>query len=110
MGMIGKRQVVYDMERCISNVPGACFDCSHYTGKVGYECMVKLMSDALALLKEQEPRRGRWIDMGDFEQCSVCTGTHLKEFQSYYGKATWVKTQYCPWCGADMREGGETDG
>ena len=51
-----------------------------------------------------EPKRGEWIDMGDFEQCSVCKGTHLKEFQSYYGKTTWIKTPYCPNCGADMRE------
>ena len=54
-----------------------------------------------------KPQQGRWIDMGDFEQCSVCTGTHLKEFKSYYGKATWAKTPYCPFCGAKME--GETD-
>lgn len=47
--------------------------------------------------------RGEWIDMGDFEQCSVCKGTHLKEFQSYYGKVTWIKTPYCPSCGARMK-------
>ena len=46
--------------------------------------------------------QGKWIDMGDFEKCSVCKGTHLKEFQSYYGKVTWVKTPYCPNCGAKM--------
>ena len=50
-----------------------------------------------------EPKRGEWIDMGDFEQCSVCKGTHLKEFQSYYGKTTWIKTPYCPNCGAKMK-------
>lgn len=48
------------------------------------------------------PRHGKWIDMGDFEQCSACHGTYLKEFQSYYGKATWAKTPYCPFCGAKM--------
>ena len=47
--------------------------------------------------------RGEWIDMGDFEQCSVCKGTRLKEFQSYYGKVTWIKTLYCPSCGARMK-------
>jgi hypothetical protein len=47
--------------------------------------------------------QGEWIDMGDFEQCSVCKGTRLKEFQSYYGKTTWVKTPYCPNCGARMK-------
>ena len=52
--MIYKRQVMYDIERCVSNVPDACRDCSHYTGTVGFECMESLMSDALALLEEQE--------------------------------------------------------
>ena len=47
-------------------------------------------------------RWGRWIDMGDFEQCSVCHGTHLKVVQTYYGEATWVKTPYCHNCGAKM--------
>lgn len=47
-------------------------------------------------------KRGTWVDMGDFEQCSVCTGTHLKEFTSYYGKVTWVRSNYCPNCGARM--------
>ena len=37
---------------------------------------------------------GEWIDMGDFEQCSVCEGTHLKEFETRYGKALWVKSKY----------------
>ena len=54
--MIDKRQVMYDIERCISDVPDACRDCSHYTGTVGFECMENLMSDALTLLKEQEAR------------------------------------------------------
>lgn len=52
--------------------------------------------------------QGEWVDMGDFEQCSVCKGTRLKEFQSYYGKTTWVKTPYCPNCGARMK--GADDG
>lgn len=48
--------------------------------------------------------KGKWIDMGDFEQCSICKGTHLKEVQTYYGKATWIKTNFCSNCGADMTE------
>ena len=54
MGMMDKRQVMYDIEVCISHVPDACRDCSHYTGKVGFECMENLLTDALALLKEQQ--------------------------------------------------------
>ena len=51
----------------------------------------------------EERKKGKWIDMGDFEQCSVCLGTRLKEIQTFYGKAIWIKTDFCPNCGADMR-------
>ena len=57
---------------------------------------------------QPECKKGKWIDMGDFEQCSVCTGTHLKTVNTVYGKAIWIKSAYCPNCGADM--GGENDG
>ena len=55
------------------------------------------------LVTIEERKKGKWIDMGDFEQCSVCLGTRLKEVQTVYGKAIWLKTDYCPNCGADMR-------
>lgn len=51
-----------------------------------------------------ERKKGKWIDMGDFEQCSVCTGTHLKTVNTVYGKAIWIKSAYCPNCGARMLE------
>ena len=53
---------------------------------------------------EPERKTGKWIDMGDFEQCSVCLGTRLKEVQTFYGKATWLKTDFCPNCGARMED------
>ena len=54
---------------------------------------------------DAEPvRHGHWIDMVNFEQCSVCKATHLKGFNSLYGKVTWVRTAYCPNCGAKMDE------
>ena len=54
--MIDRRQVVYDIERCICHVPDACRDCSHYPDKNGgpIGCMEDLLSEALELLKEQE--------------------------------------------------------
>ena len=58
---------------------------------------------------EAEPvRHGKWIDMADFEQCSSCSGTRLKEMQTVYGKAIWIKTPYCPNCGARM-DGGQNE-
>ena len=55
--MIDREKVIYDIERCISHVPDACRDCSHYTGTVGFGCMENLMSDALALLKEPDKEK-----------------------------------------------------
>lgn len=75
---IGEKAIVLDMIGCVKNLPSAARS------------------------------QGEWIDMGDFEQCSACKGTRLKEFQSYYGKVTWIKTPYCPSCGARMK--GENNG
>lgn len=51
-------------------------------------------------------KRGKWIDMGDFISCSSCSATRLKEFESDYGKVMRLdaRANFCPNCGADMRE------
>lgn len=51
-------------------------------------------------------RHGWWIDMGDFISCSLCSATRMKEFLCDYGVARRldVRTNYCPNCGADMRQ------
>lgn len=56
--------------------------------------------DDLPTIKEH--KTGKWIDMGDFVQCSVCLGTRLKEVETVYGKAIWMKTTFCPSCGTRM--------
>ena len=49
-------------------------------------------------------KKGYWISAAEFEECSVCHVTHLKEFQTVHGKARRIKSDFCPNCGADMRE------
>jgi len=49
-----REKVIYDIERCICHVPDACRDCSHYGHGEVIGCMEELLTDALALLKEQE--------------------------------------------------------
>ena len=68
------------------------------------DVMVAYKSQINDLPTIEERKKGKWIDMGDFEQCSVCLGTRLKEVQTFYGKAIWIKTDFCPNCGADMRK------
>jgi tRNA(Ile2) C34 agmatinyltransferase TiaS len=67
------------------------------------------ISSAPTLSPDEVRGVGEWIDSADFEQCSVCNGTQLKEFQSKYGKTIRIRTPYCPSCGARMK-GAETDG
>lgn len=54
--MTDKKQVMFDIERCICHVPDACRDCSKYKGVDELRCMEELMADAYALLKEQEAK------------------------------------------------------
>lgn len=75
-------------------------------------CDTEFMFDETEILRRMNAnaidavpvKHGKWIDMADFEQCSVCTATHLKTIQTVYGKATWIKSDYCPSCGARMEE------
>jgi len=85
-------------------------DISEYSDKLwknayerGKEEEHRWWSKHCAKCTDADRPQGEWIDMGDFEKCSVCKATHLKEFQSYYGKVTWIKTPYCPQCGARMK-------
>lgn len=60
--------------------------------------------DELPTIDVVERKKGHWISAAEFEECSVCHVKHLKEFQTVYGKAQWIKSNFCPNCGADMRE------
>ena len=51
---------------------------------------------ALALLKEQEPKSGHWIDSAGADKCSVCGATYSDLYPDYQN------THYCPNCGAKM--------
>ena len=75
-------------------------DYYHHTTQTQHDAL----RDALSRVPSVQPERktGFWIDMGDFEQCSVCYSAHLKIVQTMYGKTTWIKTPYCPNCGARL--------
>ena len=73
-----------------------CADCPYFDPDCFVDvCKQQLCEDALALLKEQEHKKGSW-DYGT--QCSVCKGTIVPP----QNRKTHVN--FCPWCGADMRD------
>lgn len=58
---------------------------------------------------EQEPRKGHWCpqndDYFDWYECSECG--YGSEGEMQYSSEHDVRTNFCPNCGADMREGEE---
>ena len=97
--MIDKKQVIYDMERCICNVPQACMDCSHYT-EVG--CMESLMSEALDLLEEQETKQTP-KDIKSYY--SLAGGPHgaCPSCYTTIPRIIGRETRYCPFCGQAVK-------
>lgn len=65
------------------------------------EDIAQWSDDAINLLKEQESKKGSW-DYGT--QCSVCKGTIIPP------KDRDVRVNFCPWCGANMRDSYEQEG
>ena len=65
--MADREKVIYSIERCISRVPDSCQDCG-YDAEPYPKCEYMLFSDALELLKAQEPRieiTPGWISVKD---------------------------------------------
>ena len=72
--MVDKKQVVYDIERCICYAPGACRDCSKYKeGQPSVICMDELLTDALSMLKEY---KAEFVEINDSDggktHCHEC--------------------------------------
>ena len=81
--------------------------CNEMTGEIkGQYIEARAVHDLIKKEKTIDAvpaKHGHWIDMGDFEQCSACKWTHLKEFNSFYGRVTRIsRMAYCPNCGAKM--------
>lgn len=81
------------------------FDCGNTYGyKVADEIIGLLPS-----VTPQEPRKGQWCpqndDYFDWYECSECG--YGSEGEMQYSSEFDVRTNFCPNCGADMREGEE---
>ena len=62
---------------------------------------LRTIDETIMLLKEQERKKGSW-DYGT--QCSVCKGTIVPPWKRD------TRVNFCPWCGADMRDSYEQKG
>jgi rubrerythrin len=82
------------IETLQANYPDACFE--------QLRDAVDIAIYALSAQPTIEPRKkGKWVKqnpMVDTEECSEC---------GYNIQGEELETPFCPWCGADMRGGGE---
>ena len=73
---------------------------AHNIGKYPHIKLGEALSLAIEALKEPERKKGKWIselkDDGDsLLRCSIC---------NYPVSYFWGRTNFCPECGADLRE------
>lgn len=99
--MPDRAQVIYDIERCVCHVPDACRDCSKYGSNNAIRCMEDLLSDALALLREQEPVEPKRVlgVLPDWYHCGGCGFDMLDTGDGY-------RPKYCPLCGRAVKWNG----
>lgn len=93
--MIDKKQVMFDIERCISHVPDACRDCSKYKGVDGLRCMEELMADAYALLKEK-------VAVRPIKKDTVAV-TARYGYECLCGAPLLIGQPYCANCGSEVK-------
>ena len=81
-----------------------CGECPYYeVADEPFQCRDALLMDALAVLKEQEPKTGKWIEHDGYDgdvyyDCSVCG----EPWVLIEGTPKENKMFYCPHCGAKM--------
>lgn len=112
MGMIDREKVIKGLEVCLKNIdqqdcPNNCpylNDCSKYENRVMFQ---PLMRDALALLKEQEAKKGTWQwKIHGKPQSGGTLGEAICDQcgESTYATAVKGALNYCPNCGANMMD------
>lgn len=105
--MIDREKVIKGLMCCMNYYgdDNACRGCPYdfdddEEGETG--CLKgKLIPDAIALLKEREPKHGHWIDLQNCSNAGVyCSECHVKVFPYYPMKKKL--SLFCPHCGAKM--------
>lgn len=109
--MVTRREkVVEGLERCISqglSDEADCRKCPYYQSEDRLACWIVVLQDAMELLKEQEPKNGRWERLTGMAPpeyhghkiCSVCESMAPYD-PIHVGRE--ILSKYCPGCGAKM--------
>ena len=85
-----------DREKVIKEKLDEMVELTRGLSYAGFMTAVENANDILALLKEQKPKTGHWIDSAGNDKCSIC-GEEYSDLYPDYGN-----THFCPNCGAKM--------
>ena len=102
--MADMEKVVKGIEICLKD--DGCKGCPYYKHDNAYFCgIMEILTDALELLKSK-PQKGHWVEKEDYNldtyyDCSVCG----ESWTTIEGTQWDNGMNFCPHCGADMREG-----
>ncbi len=101
MGMSDREKVIRGLESCLKmgrlGVENCReLNCPYFENGSRLHCWLDALDDAIALLKEQEPKTGHWINSAGDDKCSVCGAIYSDLYPDYQ------HTHYCPNCGAKM--------
>ena len=95
--MPDRGKVISGLRHCL-HYKGSCLDCPYD----GPNCQNDVLDDALAMLKEQEPKPIAYTDNPytglPVARCPKC-GKFARQFHAF----TDEETHYCPWCGQEVK-------
>lgn len=80
---------------------------SSQASRIIHEAKIEFAIDEILdapTIKIEPVRHGYWIDKGTYELCSACQQALRKEIEAYYKNAIPRHMNYCPFCGAKMKE------
>lgn len=92
-----------DMEKVIAQLESM----RDYHRSVGNNITADIANDAIAMLKEQEPKRGKWVKQLPSCPSAIAAGGSRTSICTACGGWGRKAFKYCPHCGAKMD--GETE-
>ena len=69
-----------------------------------YLCTKVEGTEDMEEIKHNRPKSGEWIRDGSMIECSLCECRMPKELKGVTGAILDLQTEYCPNCGARMKE------
>lgn len=102
--MTEREKVIKGLECCTSfdSVDKTCMECPFENDCVEKQRNTQLLQDALALLKEQEPKPIAYTD-NPYTGLPVARCPKCGKFARQFHSAIKEETHYCPWCGQAVK-------